>query len=590
MIFVSLTDLWYSFRSEFHDLGRRFQKYFWEFLAVECRRLDVLSVVTVSFDITRTRSIWGECAMVEKPRNQLDRQQGSQRNSLNRSIDEIASRAGTDHVSVLNTASKLGIPASDRTASLPVEDAAKIYAYLLPAPDTPRAKSPKAEKRTHEKISPKAAAGDSAPNTEKRIPLRNPFHLRRERIQPAPRYSSSMRTKPRVTKAQPEAGPMGALIPPKPRRTPRAIPAVSLQPEVSSKGSSGGKTPSRTLDDAHTRGHNNSVSGLPMPQVDSYDPFDSFGLFDDTFFVKSLVDLLRNFSPRDYRSLFLYLGNAIDLDLRVRPALLENHAGITADQLSSPDELRFLRSICSYKYGLFGYPPSARFVARDARQRTPKNISDTIEDVCRLRPMVRGLMTDMAGKRFLAWEVGSEIKRIQTIAFEDLERWARGLLGGSYFRLETKIVEVEKPASETDWETINFMATVAENLRTSVQFVKQRMHTDQTTPRRTELSPTSRNAHMGSSVTVRDHSKLLIPITLEGDQDVYFGLEEDFFESMAATPRKHKVRETYRRAPGTPYDAEKTVHVASHTRGGTIFDDPRAIMPAVSIFGVRRQF
>lgn len=527
--------------------------------------------------------------MVGEPRNQLDRKQGPQRSSLYRSIEEIASRAGTDHVAVLKAASELGMPTSNRNSSLPVEDAAKIYAHLLPAPDAPRAKSPKTEKRAHERISPDAAASGSAPNAEKRIPLRNPFHVRSERYQATPSYSSSTTKKPQVTNARPEAAPMGALIPPKPRRAPRSLPAATSQPEVSSTGLIGAKPPSGTHDGRHAQGHNDSVSGFPMPQVDSYDEIDSFGLFDDTVFVKSLIDLLRNFSPRDYRSLFLYLGYAIDLDLRVRPLLLENHVGITADQLSSHEELRFLRSICSYKYGLFGYPSSARFVARDARQRISKNISETIEDVCRLRPMVRGLMTDMAGKRFLAWEVGPEIKRIQTIEFEDLERWARGLLGGSYFRLETKIVEVAKPASETDWETINFMATVAENLRMSVQFVKQKKNPAPTTPRHTELSPTSKNARMGTSVTVRDHSKLLIPITVEGDQDVYFGLEEDFFESVAAAPRKHKVRETYRRAPGTPYDAAKTVHVASHTRGGTIFDDPRATMPAVSIFGARKQ-
>ncbi|MFJ6415410.1 hypothetical protein [Paeniglutamicibacter sp. NPDC091659] len=312
--------------------------------------------------------------------------------------------------------------------------------------------------------------------------------------------------------------------------------------------------------------------------------------YEDLLFVTSFLDLLSDFHPRDYGRLFFYLGDAIDLDLRVRPLILKSQPGVDTNQLSSPEELRFLRAICDYRYGIFGYPPSVRLVARDARQRTSTDVSETVNAVCRLRPMVRGLMTDMVGRRFIAWDVDQETRRFQTVAFEDLERWIRGLLSGRYIRLRTSFIDVLKPDGETDWETIHFMVAAAENLRTSVQFVKQKRNPRQPAARRTERSVTSKDAHLGTPVTVRDHNKLLIPITIEGGRDVYFGLEEGFFESKAAAPQKHEVREFYRRAPGTPLDAPKTIRVTSHTRGGTIFDDARARMPAVSILGSRRQF
>lgn len=84
--------------------------------------------------------------MIEKTKYQAEAQQGKLRSSLTRSIDEIAISAGTDHESVLEAASDLGISASDGNSYLSVQDAGKIFAHLLPAPEVPRAKVPRAEK------------------------------------------------------------------------------------------------------------------------------------------------------------------------------------------------------------------------------------------------------------------------------------------------------------------------------------------------------------------------------------------------------------------------------------------------------------
>lgn len=513
--------------------------------------------------------------MVDKPKDHSVQEQPVQRKSLFRSIDEIASQARTDQNSVLKAASDLGLPANDGTSTVSVENAAKIFAHLLPSPDKPRVKIPRKERLSSVGLFQREDTIDADIQAKRWIPLRNPIHKEHEKTQPTRDYSEVGQSKHRVVKAQPAAIPMGALIPPKLFKTRASIPA-----DISGSRVIAATPREREGASNHQKG---SLIGLPIPQMDQHGLDELFGLSDDTFYVKLLLDLLqKDLSPHDYGKLFHYLRSAIDFDLQVHPLLLENHAGISPGKLSSPEELRFLRIVCGYKHGLFGYAPSVRLIARNARQRTSNNLPQAIEDVCRLRPMIRGLMTDEAGKRFLAWEVGPEVRRIQIIAFEDLERWIRGLLARRYVRLETELVDVDKPVSQKDWETIHFMASVAENLRESIHYFKPKQNSARNLPKIEGPSPTSKNAHVGTRVTIRDHSKYLIPITI--DDKIYFGLEEGFFESTTAATQKHEVREFMRRAPRTPHDAPKTVPVASHTRGGTIFDDARKALPTVTIF------
>lgn len=510
--------------------------------------------------------------MIEKTNYQAKRQQGKLRSSLTRSIDEIAIIAGTDRESVLKAVSDLGISASNGGSFLSVQDAGKIHAHLLPAPEIPRTKVPKGTKPYLVDIPQR---GSDVPDPNKKaetwIPLRNPIHRKRDDVP-----SNRRKQRPPMTFASPEPIPTGALIPPKTLIAHTRI--SSKEPEEVSPAKE------QIMASVHRGDEPTGRMGDPILefQMPVIDPF-------DLSFTKPLLDLLQDFSPGDYGRLFLYLGSAIELDLQARSSILEKQPAVFQGLLSNTTELKFLQRVCSYKYGIFGYKESTRLLARDARQRTSKNLSETVEAVCRLRPMVRGLMTDEAGQRFIAWNVDPEIKRIQTVAFEDLERWIRGLLAGRYVRLKTILIDVDKPASDDEWETLNFMAEAAENLRSSVHFFKQRQNPTRAHRSRRELSPTSQNAHLGTRVTIRDHSRFLVPIFVEGTREIRFGLREDFFDDMAVAPVKHEVRDFMRRAPGTPYDAPKTVPVASHTRGGTIFDDARKTMPTVAIIRPKRQ-
>lgn len=521
--------------------------------------------------------------MIEKTKYQGERLQGTQRSSLTRSIDEIATSAGTDQESVLKAANDLGIPASDGSSHLFVQDAGKIYAHLLPAPEKPRAKVPRAEKSPPRDVPAQAqSVADPTQKAEGWVPLRNPIHSKQDRMTATHTYSSSKKRQPPVAVARPEPSPMGALIPPKPPRV--RTRAIVTKPEIAPTTAGIGIEVSVLPKDVQPRRTEDPIIDFAMPEVDSYDPFDLYV----PPCTKSLLDLLQNFSPRDYGRLFLYLNQAISLDLQVRPLIVDKHPGISEDLLSNTAELKFLQNVCSYRYGIFGYKESTRLVARDARIRLSKNLPDTAEAVCRLRPMLRGLMTDEAGQRFIAWNVDPEIKRIQTVAFEDLEQWLRGLLTGRYVRLKTILIDVDNPARDSDRETLNFMAVAAKNLRTSIQFFRLKQNPTRNPSRGKGSSPTSKNAHLGTKVTFRDHSRFLVPITIDDTGETYFGLGEGFFDHPAAAPLKHEVRAFMRRAPGTPWDAPKTVFVPSHTRGGTIFDDARKPLPAVSIIQASR--
>lgn len=522
--------------------------------------------------------------MVEKTKYQAESQQGTQRSSLTRSVNEIATRAGTDQESVLKAANDLGIRARYGNSHLSVQDAAKIYAHLLPAPEKPRAKVPRVEKNPPQDVPPQArSVAEPIQKPAGWVPLRNPTHSKRESIAATRnRYASSRKRQPPVVLAPPEPAPLGALIPPKPPKA--RTRTAATKPEISPTTAGIDVEASIPSEDVQLGRTEDPIIDFPMPEVDPNDPFDLYA----PPCAKSLLDLLKNFSPRDYGRLFLYLNQAISLDLQVRPLILEKHPRISEELLSNTAELKFLQKVCSYQYGIFGYKESTRLVARDARLRLSKKLPDTAEAVCRLRPMVRGLMTDEAGQRFIAWNVDPEIKRIQTVTFADLERWLCGLLTGRYVRLKTILIDVDSPACDADWETLNFMAVSAENLRASVQLFSLKQNPTRPLSSGKGSSPTSKDAHLGTKVTVRDHSRFLIPITLDYTGETYFGLSEEFFDHPAAAPLKHEVREFMRRAPGTPYDAPKTVFVTSHTRGGTIFDDARKTLPAVSIIRASR--
>lgn len=516
--------------------------------------------------------------MVENKKNHVSRGQELQGRPLTRSVSEIASSSRNEPAKVLRAARFLNISATNQDSRVSVQDAAKVFAHLLPSPEAPRAKSLRTDTRQIRDVAPASPfVPETTTKSEEWVPLVNPVHNILENTQTGRyRYGSAKKQRPPVVKAQPEPAPIGALIPPKPPRnrykplkqTPGVVPKT-IAVTVPAPQTKVERTPQDKF----------SPIGFSIPKAEPSDTFD----LDFTSGAESLLNLLEGISPREFGKLFRYLNEAIGFDAQVRRMILEQDPNTPEEQLSNTVELGFLEDICRYRYGIFGYKASVRIIDRDARMSTSKDLAELTAAVCRLRPMIRGLMIDDVNKRFLGWNVGPEAKYIQTVAFNDLEQWLRGLCTGRYVRLNTVLINVGHPQTDADWQSLHFMAFAAENLRTSIQFYKEKRSTARISANENRLSAISKDAHFGTKVSMRPHSQLLIPITIDWTGEHYFGLPEGFFDEPVASPEKHQVRGFMRRPPGSEDDAAKTVFVSPHTRGGTIFDKARESLPAVSI-------
>lgn len=196
-----------------------------------------------------------------------------------------------------------------------------------------------------------------------------------------------------------------------------------------------------------------------------------------------------------------------------------------------------------------------------------------------LRPMHTGVLTDAGKSRFIFWHVEQDGTQLAVVTFGAMSDWVRGMYHGQYVPLRGRLITVSRHVNLTamDREDAQFMVEAALKLRKGI-------HIRHSAPLAPE--PRGRNYVDGATSEARrglkykPHSDWLIPVVVE-DGFATGGLEEGFFSNYGGKIA-HEVRPFMRRAPGTSWNAPKTVAVSAHTRGGYAVGDI-GYMPTVTI-------
>lgn len=293
--------------------------------------------------------------------------------------------------------------------------------------------------------------------------------------------------------------------------------------------------------------------------------------------VEELQQTLSGFAPKDHPMFFDSLAAALELDERIARE-------ISADSDRNKLTERAMRSliglVCKGKFGLFAYHDVSNTLRSAARRNSQNSSSVAMKNaLTNLRPMHTGVLTDTGKSRFIFWHVEKDGSQLAIVTFGAMSDWVRGMGMGQFVPLRGRLVTVSRHVTLTtmDREDAQFMIEAALKLRKGI-------HVRHTAPAAPE--PRGRNYLDGRTpsrprpLTYKPHSDWLIPVVVE-DGFATAGLQEGFFSNYGGRSA-HEVRPFMRRAPGTSWNAPKTVQVSAHTRGGYEVGDI-GFMPTVTI-------
>jgi hypothetical protein len=293
--------------------------------------------------------------------------------------------------------------------------------------------------------------------------------------------------------------------------------------------------------------------------------------------LEELQLTLSAFAPKDHPVFFDSLAAALELDERiVRTSSAE------ADSLKLTDRAlrNLIRMVCNGKFGLFAYHEVSNTL-RSAARRNSQNASPVgiKSALTNFQPMHTGVLTDAGKSRFIFWQVEQDGTKLAVVTFGAMTDWVWGMSRGQYVPLRGRLIKVARQAklTEMDREDAQFMVEAALKLRKGI-------HVRRSSPVSSEPRGRSylavRTAAPQRTLTYKPHSDWLIPVVVENGLATA-GLREGFFSNHGGRSA-HEVREFYRRAPGTSWNAPKTVQVSAHTRGGYEVGDIGS-MPTVTI-------
>ncbi|MGP9837186.1 hypothetical protein [Arthrobacter sp. 179] len=267
--------------------------------------------------------------------------------------------------------------------------------------------------------------------------------------------------------------------------------------------------------------------------------------------ARKLLEVMNDFSPGRYPDLFELLI----------ACLREVDCSRLKDDRLSAKRHNFLLSICREKYGIFAYSAMASELWRAARTDTTRDQRVLLADIKKLQPMHRGLLTDLARRQFIAWDVSNTAYRMLTVSFDDLEDWALGLARGQYACVPGSFVTMGHNGRDA-YEVVHFMAACAMSLRTGVHKVATKRV--ETLKSRSELVGAMGRPARRRALNYIPESAWLIPITITG-REVRLVLDEDFYKDYGGR-RQHEVRGHLRRISRVG-EINKT-WIQPHTRGG----------------------
>ncbi|WP_459384087.1 hypothetical protein [Arthrobacter humicola] len=293
--------------------------------------------------------------------------------------------------------------------------------------------------------------------------------------------------------------------------------------------------------------------------------------------LEELQLTLSAFAPKDHPVFFEGLAAALELDERNVKAL---SADADSPNLTDRALRNLIRLVCNGKFGLFAYHDVSNTL-RSAARRNSLNASPVAmkNALTNLRPMHTGVLTDAGKSRFVFWHVEQDGTQLAVITFGAMSDWVQGMVVGQYVPLRGRLITVSRHAKLTDVgrEDAQFMVEAALKLRKGI-------HIRRSAPVLPE--PRGRNyldvrtAAPQRTLTYKPHSDWLIPVVVENGFATA-GLQEGFFSNYGGRSA-HEVRPFMRRAPGTSWNAPKTVQVSAHTRGGYEVGDI-GFMPTVTI-------
>jgi len=350
----------------------------------------------------------------------------------------------------------------------------------------------------------------------------------------------------------------GALKPPKPAL------AVDIQRAQASRAAATETNPERR-----------SVLGVkvPAPQV----PPLGTTIGKNSQAVADLLNTLNNFAPKDHAVLFSELDAVLDLDDRISRAL---PAGTERARITGRALRSLIRLVCNGKFGLFAYADVSNTIAKQARAASAQSPVTSLAFALRnFQPMSAGLFTDHGRRRFIFWSVESDGAQLAAVTFDAMLDWLEGIQSGAYLALVGRVIDVRAGArlEEADHLVARFMVEAALKLRKGVK-VQRTSPVSAAAQGRTYLA--GRTPGVQQKLTYKSHSEWLVPVVIE-DGTATAGLREGFFSNYGGRSA-HEVREFYRRAPGTSWNAPKTIQVSAHTRGGYDVGDI-GVMPTVTI-------
>ncbi|WP_306911807.1 hypothetical protein [Arthrobacter sp. B3I9] len=293
--------------------------------------------------------------------------------------------------------------------------------------------------------------------------------------------------------------------------------------------------------------------------------------------LEELQLTLSAFAPKDHPVFFEGLAAALALDDRNVKAMSANANSLNLTDRALRD---LIRLVCTGKFGLFAYHDVSNTL-RSAARRNSLNASPVAmkNALTNLRPMHTGVLTDAGKNRFVFWHVEQDGTQLAVITFGAMSDWVQGMRAGQYVPLRGRLISVSRHAklTEVGREDAQFMVEAALKLRKGI-------HVRRSSPVSSE--PRGRNyldnrtTAPQRTLTYKPHSDWLIPVVVENGFATA-GLQEGFFSNHGGRSA-HEVREFYRRAPGTSWNAPKTVQVSAHTRGGYEVGDI-GFMPTVTI-------
>lgn len=299
--------------------------------------------------------------------------------------------------------------------------------------------------------------------------------------------------------------------------------------------------------------------------------------------VADLQETLREFHPRMYATFFDQFRDALEVDRRVVRTMGPGK-GFSATDL---EHIRIMSEICEYSFGIFAYWEMGSKIGRRSRNLRLPSANKVKAALMNLRPMYKGVLTDLCHGRFVFWRVG-DIWDLVEVRFDDVHDWLDGLAAGEYVPLTTHHIPLGNSRSfvtptdlsNRDQDIVKFMSEVAQNLRQGVLGVRGRKATNGSAavePQRAGTMSSSGPRTLG----YRPENTWLVPITIT-DGQVDTTLDEDFF-STPDDKKPHQVRSFYRRPKGSSPNAPRTEFVNGHVRGGRgVFADLR-LLPAVTI-------